>query len=62
MLAVALFDPGTRLKPPEGYLRSGITAHIPEGRSPLRWHTFLRVLHTLIGVFRRVVRAHMQEW
>ena len=46
LLAVALFDPGRRLKPPEGYLRSGITAHILEGRSPLRWHTFLRVLHT----------------
>ena len=41
LLAVALFDPGRRLKPPEGYLRSGITAHILEGRSPLRWHTFL---------------------
>ena len=52
LLAVALFDPGrrmgrrVRLGPPEGYPGSGITAHILEGRSPLRWHTFLRVLHT----------------
>ena len=46
LLAVALFDPGTRLKPHEGYLRSDITAHILEGRSPLRWHNFLHVLHT----------------
>ena len=65
LLAVALFDPCRRLKPPEGYLRSGITAHILEGRCPLRCHAFLRVLHTFLSLirgFRRVVRAHMKEW